>query len=382
MGSALVGVLDDLAATPPGTLSTGEQVAEIEDLFAAYDQLAGVIASRVAHARRFEVTEDELGVTMRTFLSRRCHRPANEAGLLTRLSYSWDERQLTIRALQAGDISLAHVRMILACLKRLRPCWVDQAEAILVEAATSLPPEDLRDILEAIRAAFGDDSAEEREQRRFDDRWVRTSRSFENMIHIEGMLDPESGATLRAALDAMLATRPADDTRTEGQATADALTDLARIALARRALPDICGDRPHITATVSWEKLSGQLTERTAAAGSITPETARRLACDADIIPVVLGSEGQVLNLGRHTPTWSIHQRRAAAHRDSGCVWPDCTAELGRCQLHHLQHWAKGGPTDIDNSAYLCHFHHWLVHHKRWTISRDAISKRISIQRT
>jgi hypothetical protein len=95
----------------------------------------------------------------------------------------------------------------------------------------------------------------------------------------------------------------------------------------------------------------------------------------------VLGGDSEVLDLGHSRRIFSKAQRRAAALRDGGCVFPSCQAELSRCELHHLQHVEHGGKTDHHNSAYLCLFHHWLIHHTTWTITRNAAGK-IEISRT
>jgi hypothetical protein len=114
----------------------------------------------------------------------------------------------------------------------------------------------------------------------------------------------------------------------------------------------------------------------------ITANAARMYACDAGIIPAVLGGASEILDLGRATPTWNRAQRRAAALRDQGCVFTRCQAPLSRCQLHHLEFWAAHyGPTDHKNGAYVCPFHHWLVHHTPWTITRNSDGK-IEIRRT
>jgi hypothetical protein len=62
-------------------------------------------------------------------------------------------------------------------------------------------------------------------------------------------------------------------------------------------------------------------------------------------------------------------------------VFPDCQARLEHCELHHLTHWAHGGPTNHHDSAYLCRFHHWLTHHKNWAITRNP-NGTIDIHRT
>jgi hypothetical protein len=101
-----------------------------------------------------------------------------------------------------------------------------------------------------------------------------------------------------------------------------------------------------------------------------------RLACDAQIIPAVLGGRSEVLDLGRSTPTWSRAQRRARRIEDKGCTWPGCQTPLARCQIHHPKHWwAHHGPTDLVNGTHLCAFHHWLVHHRHWEIRRNPTGK-------
>jgi hypothetical protein len=170
------------------------------------------------------------------------------------------------------------------------------------------------------------------------------------MIRLEAMLDPEAGGTL----------------------------------------PAHGGDRPTVMVTIDFDQLVGQLNDKTGIGmlngpygpTPITPQTARRHACGADLIPALLATDGTILDLGRSQPTWSTTQRRAARLRDSGCVFPKCQASLNTCDLHHLRFYSLGGPTDHDNSAHLCHFHHWLVHHKNWQIQRNPTTKQIHVRRT
>jgi hypothetical protein len=94
------------------------------------------------------------------------------------------------------------------------------------------------------------------------------------------------------------------------------------------------------------------------------PETARRIGCDAGIVPVVLGRDGQVLDLGRRFRLFSSAQLRALWLRDGGCTFPQCSVPASWCDGHHLQHWADGGATDLHNAALLCGRHHTVVHRK------------------
>jgi hypothetical protein len=92
----------------------------------------------------------------------------------------------------------------------------------------------------------------------------------------------------------------------------------------------------------------------------IGTETARRLACDARLRPLV-HRDGQPLNLGRSQRVANRSQRRALRFRDGpGCAFPGCQAR--HVDAHHVRWWEHGGPTDIDNLCLLCRHHHRLVH--------------------
>lgn len=92
--------------------------------------------------------------------------------------------------------------------------------------------------------------------------------------------------------------------------------------------------------------------------------TVRRWACDAEIIPMVLGSDSQPLDVGRMTRSVPDAVRRALNLRDGGCAFPGCTRRPRRCHAHHVHHWADGGVTALHNLTLLCLHHHQLVHHE------------------
>src|SRR6478609_85956 len=94
-------------------------------------------------------------------------------------------------------------------------------------------------------------------------------------------------------------------------------------------------------------------------------DTLRKLACDAAIIPVVLGGAGEILDQGREQRLFSKAQIRALWLRDQHCTFPGCRAPAAWCDAHHLIHWIDGGPTDLDNAALLCGRHHTIAHRDR-----------------
>ncbi|WP_261375275.1 HNH endonuclease signature motif containing protein [Arthrobacter sp. KBS0702] len=102
--------------------------------------------------------------------------------------------------------------------------------------------------------------------------------------------------------------------------------------------------------------------------GPVTAATIRKIACDADIIPVLLGSRGRVLDIGRTSRIFPPHIRKALTARDQGCAFPGCTIPAPWCEAHHIDYWAHGGTTSTDNGTLLCSHHHHTIHKEQWTI--------------
>jgi hypothetical protein len=97
------------------------------------------------------------------------------------------------------------------------------------------------------------------------------------------------------------------------------------------------------------------------------PETVRKLACDGNIIPVLLGGHGQILDLGSARRAFTSAQVRALWLRDRHCTFPGCTTPGSWADAHHIRHWADGGDTDLANGTLLCGRHHTIVHRDRLT---------------
>jgi hypothetical protein len=102
----------------------------------------------------------------------------------------------------------------------------------------------------------------------------------------------------------------------------------------------------------------------------VTAETARRVACDAGVIPVVLGADSEPLDIGRHSRVVPAGLRRALHLRDGGCRFAGCDRPAGWCDAHHIRHWADGGETSLANLVLLCAHHHTLIH-EGWRLSGD-----------
>jgi hypothetical protein len=99
----------------------------------------------------------------------------------------------------------------------------------------------------------------------------------------------------------------------------------------------------------------------------ISAGTARRLAAEAEIIPMVLGGDSEVLDLGGSRRLFTRAQRLALAERDDGCAW--CTRPASYTEAHHIEWWkAHAGPTDLANGILLCSGHHHLLHRHGWGV--------------
>jgi hypothetical protein len=101
----------------------------------------------------------------------------------------------------------------------------------------------------------------------------------------------------------------------------------------------------------------------------LPPDSIRRLGCDANIIPIVLGGDGVPLDIGRAERLATREQRRALRAMYRSCAHPGCTVRFEDCRIHHVQWWEHFGPTDLANLLPLCERHHHLVHEGHWTLT-------------
>ncbi|WP_416430179.1 DUF222 domain-containing protein [Paenarthrobacter nicotinovorans] len=194
-------------------------------------------------------------------------------------------------------------------------------------------------------------------------------------------------------------TGPQLDRRSRAQKLLDGLIGACAVAMTTGKLPSNGGLRPQLTVTIDHHDLFQQLTHTTTSAtketntpkqpnathqpgprntlstgtatftGPIHPNTIRKIACDADILPVLLGTDSQILDIGRTTRIFPPHIRKAITARDGGCAFPDCTLPAPWCEAHHITYWSQGGTTGTNNATLLCSHHHHLIHKEHWRIT-------------
>ena len=91
------------------------------------------------------------------------------------------------------------------------------------------------------------------------------------------------------------------------------------------------------------------------------------MGCDAGVVVLSHGADGEVLDVGRRTRTVPSALRRALHSRDRGqCQFPGC--ESRRCDAHHVEHWAHGGATRLPNLVSVCRYHHRAVHEQGFRV--------------
>ena len=107
----------------------------------------------------------------------------------------------------------------------------------------------------------------------------------------------------------------------------------------------------------------------TSAGTPLPVSTVQRMCCDATIIGITIGDNGEVLDVGRELRTANRAQRRALRAMHRTCAHPHCQVSFDRCRIHHIIWWLDGGRTDIDNLLPLCEQHHHMVHEGNWSLT-------------
>jgi hypothetical protein len=278
-------------------------------------------------------------------------------------------------ALSRGRFSREHARVIVAGLASVPPAFLEPVEAALIDLADRRTPKELGEDVEALLVACGVESSSDlAAQKRLAKRGLTIARTFNGLRSVSGLLTPEVGEALELALSQLSQPAGEEDDRTPAQRRHDAVGELADHFLSHADLPAVNGERPRIVVTIDYDALVNDLTNawgRLPSGATISPQTARRLACDADLIPAVLNARGDVLDIAVGSRSFSTAVRRAAWLEQGGrCAFPDCRRRTVEC--HHIVWWTRGGASTLDNAAWLCAFHHWLVHERGWDMRRET----------
>ncbi len=372
--SELRSVLDGLRAESLPDLPDARIEEDFAELQQAMEHLEVERLRRLAEIDRRRLFERDGHLSSASWLSTRFKVGWGTARREVRIAKGLEEMPATRSALERGDISMSAVKVLVAA-RQEDPEAFDSAEAQLVEAATIHSMNDLRRIASYWRQRVKREAAVEGEEALRARRRLHASMSFLGMVRVDGDLDPETGETLLTALQAVLdaeARSGGSDERTPAQRRADALGEVCRQWLDRSERPSVAGERPHVTVTIDADTLTepdgdvngSSWTSELDHAGPVDAHAARRLACDATVMRVVLSGRSEPLDIGRRTAVIPPSMRRAVIVRDRRCRFPGCDRPHTWCDAHHVVHWADGGPTAARNLLLLCRRHHRKVHER------------------
>jgi Domain of unknown function (DUF222)/HNH endonuclease len=280
----------------------------------------------------------------------------------------------------AGRLSYSKVRALTRVAE-------SDTEEELLELAAHATAAQLERVVRGLRRV----SAAEADERHAE-RYLVTWWEDDGSLSIRAQLPPEDAAVFLESLDASHdRLRKAADAEGGGfpetppargfagttphprQTHADALVEMAATAIAdqpssrARSPGDSYQVLIHVDADSLTRDARGQV--RIADGPALAPETARRLACDASLVPLI-ERNGEPLSVGRKTRAVPPALRRAVLARDGGCRFPGCERRRF-LDAHHIRHWAHGGETARDNLVMLCRHHHRLVHEGGVGLERD-----------
>lgn len=340
--SELRSVVESLRSESLASLADAAVEEDFCELQRACEQLEVERLRRLAEIERRGLFQRDGHISLAAWLTARLGLRWGSARRDVRLARTLDQMPETRRAVHEGEIPLDAAR-VLARARETHPDAFPEAEAQLLEAARVHSVADLHRV-----TTFWSQHVTARQLGTADDAELRTRRNLHasvtlgGMVRVDGDLDPETGETFLAALDAVpdaeARSRTSEDTRSPTQRRADGLGELCRQWLDRSDRPVVAGERPHVSITVPLDTLTG---ERARAAeldrtGPIPSGVAERLSCDASIRRLVLSPASEPLDIGRATRVVPPAMRRALIVRDRHCRFPGCDRPQAWCDAHHV----------------------------------------------
>ena len=393
---AFEGILDGFDAA---AVASGERLPCAQRVHGLASRMTALAAVLLAKADATQESQQQAGTPTTSWLTIQGGLSKREAFGLLHQARDLAAHPDVAQAAAAGRISVGQARAIGTVLGGLDSLNDDQqakAEELLLAMADSMDADRLAkaaaQVLAQVAPELADETLERRLQREAEaahrNRSLVFRRDGNGSILFTGSLSLVDGEAWIAQLDAYRESQrrtaleerdPGAASLTPEQRRADALVAMIVNHTEGRRAPKVGGDRPRVVVTVDYDKLVADA----AAAGLIgdgEPLSAgdlRRLCCDAELLPAVLGGPSTVLDVGRDHRLVPTDMRAALVLRDGGCVFPGCHAPPAESEAHHLIPWWKGGLTALSNLVLLCHHHHGLVEPARYGI-RDQWEIRIA----
>ncbi|QGG41811.1 HNH endonuclease signature motif containing protein [Aeromicrobium yanjiei] len=384
---------EDAAAIEPWSLTA----AELREVATAVQRTRtglDALASRLAGAAEaMGLPKEDGAASTSAWLADLTGVSKAEAGRLVGLArVTTSNTEATRAAWAAGTISTDQAGVIMRAIDAL-PDWCGDeergdAEAHLIQLAGHHNLDDLKRLANRVLEVIDPDGADEvlgkqlaeQEKRAWDATRLAMRARGDGTTRGTFVIPDQFADTLRAAVEGIAAPRRNAENAVRHAMSIDDLTSLPhaqRLGLAfleliehmrKDALPQAGGLAATVTINVDLDKLrSGLGTATTSSGAEVSVATAQRIACNAHLVTLYLDSDSRVADLGMSKRLYDRYQRLALAARDRGCVWAGCDRPPSWCEAHHLTFWSEDGPTDLDNAALLCHFHHHLLHEGEWS---------------
>jgi hypothetical protein len=404
--------LKAVADANPTFMSTGEKAEALRELAAAEGQLAELRLRILADAG--DLAAETAAKDAAGWLAQHTRTRYADARADLRLAAALDrDRPSLAAAMREGSLSLAQAHVIDRALSAL-PAQVDAdtvdlAERHLVERAGEFGPKELGRIGRRILDVVAPEIAEAAEGARLaaleahaaEHTRLTMRRLGDGTTRISSRVPDAAATRLATYLEAFANPRREHSDASTAAAVAGAATahdPVARLAFPRRMgeafiaflettdasrLPIHGGNATTVVVTISLEGLQTQLGSAGLIGAGLVPgddltgdritaAQARRLACNAQIVPAVLGGRSVPLDLGRARRLFSPAQRLAMAVRDTTCRAEGCDVPATWCEAHHLHPWEHGGRTDLDDGVLFCGHHHHRVHDPAYDNQRLA----------
>jgi hypothetical protein len=368
--AALKAAVDKLAAwiREAEGEALGEGLIQIRE--AGIDPLEAVFVTGV---RRFDKSGEykaDGALSLTAWLRWKCKLSGGAALERVEIARQLEKLPQTEAAFANGDLGFQHVAVLARTAEHVGVAAVRKEEANLLQAARTMDPGQFTTVAKNFEHRVDAAGALTEANRAYERRYFHIAEPVDGLVRLDGVLDVEGGATLRAALQKFM--KPVkDDARSYGQRSADALVALGRQGGSGRRR-DGAGARPQLIIRASLDTLAGTPGAPAGemdGGGTVPAETVQRYACDSAITRIT--GQGELDHeLNHATRTLPAPTRRALESRDRHCVFPGCTRPPIWCDGHHLVWWTRGGATALPNLALVCRPHHRMVHEEGWRLFR------------
>jgi hypothetical protein len=338
-----------------------QKIAELEQRGAAAELGYKNVAQVLRHAVRWDVKTARQWVARAQMLA--CEITPTGSVLAAELP-------VTAGAVAEGALSGEHISAVAEVMKDLPP----EAEQPVVEYAREHEPSAVRSFGKelAYRLFQQDPEPREAEPRPLVNKLRMQWKG--DQLEVWARLDKVSGAKFEAMIDPLAKPRPTTpeegpDQRSRAEREGDAFADLIDLMLRADRLPEHGGEPVTLTLTMSYADLAEKAGLALLDNRERIPATlVRRLACNAGVIPVVMGGRSEPMDIGRKSRTFPAAIRRLLVARDGGCSFPACDRPPKHSDAHHIRFWSQGGETSVDNACLLCRHHHTLIHQSEWEV--------------